>query len=248
MSTGDIASAITSTPEIEHAKQCIWDYMLMKHELRKAKAIVVLGSFDTNVGVYAAELYLAGWAPLLICAGSGTVNQSNPAWGAFEGSTEAEVFRDIAIKAGVPTDHILIENRSQNTGQNYEFTTELLRGKGIDIDVIDDGSSSSAPVPIIVVQKQFMERRTYATGKIWWPRVDIIVTSPPMTMQDYPLSNPCLNVNGGEHWIHAMVGDLQRIKIYPEKGFQIAQEMPDEVWGAYEVLVQAGYDKCVIRA
>jgi hypothetical protein len=40
-----------------------------------------------------------------------------------------------------------------------------------------------------------------------------------------------------------MVGDLQRIKIYPEKGFQIAQEIPDDVWQAYEQLVAMGFDR-----
>jgi hypothetical protein len=43
--------------------------------------------------------------------------------------------------------------------------------------------------------------------------------------------------------INLMVGDLQRIRIYPEKGFQIPQEIPDEVWAAYEKLVAWGFDK-----
>ena len=27
-----------------------------------------------------------------------------------------------------------------------------------------------------------------------------------------------------------MVGDLQRIRVYPAEGFQIHQDIPDEVW------------------
>ena len=38
-----------------------------------------------------------------------------------------------------------------------------------------------------------------------------------------------------------MVGDLQRIRVYATKGYQIAQEIPDDVWQAFEELVQAGY-------
>lgn len=152
----------------------------------------------------------------------------------FIGSTEADVFADIAIKHGVPADRILIENKSQNTGQNYEFTQKLLSEKGLE-----------APRVVIAVQKQFMERRTYATGKIWWPDVEIIVTSPPMEMKDYPASNPA--VNEGEHWVHAMVGDLQRIKEYPAKGFQIEQEISSDVWEAYELLVEAGYTNSLIK-
>ena len=32
---------------------------------------------------------------------------------------------------GVPKESILIENKSQNTGQNYEFVQKLLEEKGI---------------------------------------------------------------------------------------------------------------------
>jgi hypothetical protein len=44
-----------------------------------------------------------------------------------------------------------------------------------------------------------------------------------------------------------MVGDLQRIRLYPEKGFQIHQDIPDDVWRAYEELVEAGYDKYLLE-
>ena len=43
-----------------------------------------------------------------------------------------------------------------------------------------------------------------------------------------------------------MVGDLQRLRVYAEKGFQAPVEVPDEIWAAYERLVAAGYDQYVI--
>ena len=158
----------------EIAVKVIWEYMLMGHQLEKADAIFVLGSHDIRVGEYAAQLWLDGWAPYLVCAGSGTVHSDNPAWGDFVGSTEAEVFADIARRAGVPDEVILIENQSQNTGQNYEFTSELLKEKGVVLK------------KVIAVQKPYMERRTYATGKVWWPDIDIIVTSPKLSLEEYP--------------------------------------------------------------
>lgn len=215
----------------QEAVKLVWDYMLLHHELRKADAIFVLGSHDIRVGEYAAKLWLDGWAPYLVCVGSGTVHSSNPAWGDFAGSTEAEVFADIARKAGVPGEVILIENQSQNTGQNYEFTTKLLLEKDVELN------------KVIAVQKPYMERRTYATGKVWWPDIDIIVTSPPIPLSEYPNES----VNKGEHWLHAMVGDLQRIKEYPAKGFQIEQNIPDNVWLVYEYLVKQGYTNMLIK-
>jgi uncharacterized SAM-binding protein YcdF (DUF218 family) len=215
----------------ETAIKLVWNYQKLGHPLEKADAIFVLGSFDTRVGEYAAKLFLDGYAPYLVCAGSGTVHIDNPAWGDFVGSTEADIFADIARRAGVPCDKILVENKSQNTGQNYEFTTKLLEDKGIKLE------------KVIAVQKPFMERRTFATGKVWWPNVNIIVTSPPLSLEEYPNEV----VNREEHWLHAMVGDLQRIKEYPKKGFQIEQDMPEEVWTAFQYLCDLGYTKMLIK-
>jgi hypothetical protein len=44
-----------------------------------------------------------------------------------------------------------------------------------------------------------------------------------------------------------MIGDLQRIQLYPAKGFQIYQEIPAEVWAAYEQLVALGFDKHLVK-
>jgi uncharacterized SAM-binding protein YcdF (DUF218 family) len=214
----------------------IWNYMHLHHKLSQADAIFVLGSFDTRVADYAAQLFLQGLAPILVCAGSGTVHAGVGACAdvLMDGSTEAEVFADIARKAGVPDDAILIENQSQNTGQNYEFTSKLLEEKGVQLK------------KVIAVQKPFMERRTYATGKIWWADVEILVTSPRYERwQEYPIGNEVVNIE--EHWLHCMVGDLQRIKEYPKRGFQIEQEMPDDVWEAYNTLVDLGYTKMLIK-
>jgi hypothetical protein len=38
-----------------------------------------------------------------------------------------------------------------------------------------------------------------------------------------------------------MVGDLQRILLYPAKGYQISQAVPESVQLAFEKLVDLGY-------
>lgn len=213
------------------AIEMIWDYMHLGHKLEKADAIFVLGNRDVRVGEYAANLWLDGWAPYLICTGSGDIHNNKPGRERFVGTTEAEVFAHIAIEMGVPEDSIIIENKSQNTGQNYEFTLSLLKARGINTKAL------------IAVQKPYMERRTYATGKVWLPDVNLIVTSPLISIADYPNESNSI----GEHWLHAMVGDLQRIKEYPAKGFQIYQDIPGEVWSAYEFLVGEGYVNCLLK-
>jgi len=88
-----------------------------------------------------------------------------------------------------------------------------------------------------------MERRTYATGKIWLPDIHLIVTSPPISLEDYPNKSNSIN----DLWIHAMVGELQRIREYPKKGFQIEQEIPAKVWNAFEYLIDQGYTNRLIK-
>lgn len=215
---------------IETAARKIWDYMLMQQTLQKADVIFVLGSRDTRVAEYAARLYLENWAPILLFAGSGSIHNHKPGREQFIGTTEAELFADIALKMGVPREKIVIENESQNTGQNYEFAIKKLKEHGID------------PKKIILVQKPYMERRTYATGKIWLPNADLLVTSPPISFEDYPIDE-----RDREQFINTMVGDIQRIKEYPKRGYQIEQDIPEDVWNAYEFLVDQGYTKRLIK-
>jgi len=134
---------------------------------------------------------------------------------------------------GVPPEKILIENRSTNTGENVLFARRLLAAKQID------------PAKFILVQKPYMERRSYATFKKLWPGKDALVTSPRGSFEQYlsQCSNEALSV---DEVISIMVGDLQRIRLYPGKGFQIEQPIPDEVWEAFEALVAAGYDSHLI--
>jgi uncharacterized SAM-binding protein YcdF (DUF218 family) len=200
--------------------QTLWEYHHMQHTLQKADCILTLGSHDTRVAERAAELYLEGWAPLMIFSG-GLGRLTQDMWT----DTEAERFARIAQAMGVPEEVILIENRSTNTGENITFTQQLLKEAGIEAH------------SFIVVQKPYMERRSYATFKKHWPDKQLVVTSPQLSFTAYATDEIPL-----EKVIHIMVGDMQRIKIYPAKGFQIEQPIPDNVWQAYEELVALGFD------
>lgn len=212
------------TKETLELAQILWDYHHVHHTLEKSDCILVLGSHDLRVAERAATLYLQGWAPLLVFSG-GLGRLTQEIWS----EAEADKFASIALNKGVPREAILIENKSTNTGENILFTKKLFQEKNID------------PQTFIVVQKPYMERRSYATFKRHWIGKKLIVTSPQVTLKTYPNEDISL-----EEVIHIMVGDLQRIKLYPEKGFQIFQEIPDDVWIAYERLVELGYDSHLV--
>jgi uncharacterized SAM-binding protein YcdF (DUF218 family) len=203
----------------------VWDYHQMNHNLKKSDCIFVLGSHDTRVAERGAELYLQHWASLLIFSG-GLGRLTSEVWT----KTEADQFAAIALKMGVPSNAIIIENKSTNTGENILFTRQLLQEENID------------PQTFILVQKPYMERRSYATFKKLWPEKNVIVTSPQISFDNYPTDNLPL-----EKIIHIMVGDLQRIKLYAERNFQIAQDIPEDVWYAYEQLVKAGFSQQLVK-
>jgi uncharacterized SAM-binding protein YcdF (DUF218 family) len=213
------------TSEIIRLANIVWDYHHMNHKLDKTECIFVLGSQDTRVAERGAELYLQGYAPLLILSG-GLGRLTKESW--IE--TEADLFARIALQKGVPADAILVENKSTNTGENILFTRELLKEKNIHLE------------SFILVQKPYMERRTYATFQKQWPGKTVYVTSPQISFEEYP--TPDLPI---EKVINIMVGDLQRIRLYAEKGFQVQQEIPPQVWSAYEQLIAAGFDKQLVK-
>ena len=223
---------IFTAPEVDEQTlrlaEILWDYHHLGHVLSPADAIMILCSHDTRVAERGAELFLEGMAPLLILSGGlGTITRD------LMTTPEAEAFAAIAESVGVPRQCMLLENRSANTGENVAFTRQLLTDRRIEVR------------RFILVQKPYMERRTYATFRQVWPEPEIMVTSPQVSMRDYlhGYSHPSLRA---ADVISIMVGDLQRIRVYAERGFQISQVIPDEVWLAYEQLVAAGFSSRLV--
>lgn len=207
------------TKEILAEARKLWDYHHLYHVPAPSDCILVLGSLDLRVANRGAELYLEGLAPYVIFSGGlGKVTK------ALFTESEADLFARIALDMGVPAEAIFIENQSTNTGENIQFTQRLLEDKGLH------------PQSFLLVQKPYMERRSYATFKKHWPDRELIVTSPQIPFEEYATAEMSM-----ERVIELMVGDLQRIKIYPAKGFQIPMEIPEGVWAAYEKLVGWGF-------
>src|SRR5258708_9154474 len=155
-------------PRIQNLARKIWDYHHLNHQLEKADAILVVCSHDKSVAKLGAQLFNEGWAPLIIFSGGlGTVTRG--IWS----EPEADQFARIAIEMGIPTDKILIENKSANTGENILFTKELLAAHEL------------APEEFILAQKPYMERRSYATFKKLWPEKEVLVTSVQVSFDEY---------------------------------------------------------------
>lgn len=215
--------------EIEHYARIIWDYHHMNHAITCADCIFVLGSHDTRVAKRGAELYLKGLAPfILISGGLGKITKS--LWK----KTEAEKFAEIVCGMGVPEEKVLLETQSTNTGENIIFSRDLILSRGLEVN------------SIIAVNKPYMERRSYAAIRKLWDVAEIMVTSPQIEFDEYLEAYTEGDITR-EEIISVMVGDLQRIKIYAEKGFQVHQGIPQDVWRAYDKLVELGFTSHLIK-
>lgn len=209
----------------------IWDYMHLKHQLKPADCIFILGSNDPNTARHAASLFHDGYAPVIAISGDGTKHKNSNSLYQYNNRTEADIFKETCIEAGVPEPAILTEDKAGNTGQNFEFITPILQEAGIKLNTI------------IAVQKPYMERRAYATGKMFWPDTELILSSQKGTFEEYAATND----KNADTIINKMLGDLERIKEYPALGFQIPQEIPDVVWESFLFLKDLGYTKCLLK-
>ena len=219
------ASRIIAPVGVDEWARVVWDYHQVGHALEKADCIIVLGSHDTRVAERGAEVFLGGWAPLLVCSGHlGALTRET--WT----RSEAEIFADVAASRGVPREHILTEARSTNTAENVELTRQLLGERGI------------LPSKAIAVQKPYMERRTLATFNRRWPELQVVVTSPRIDFEAYATGEI-----RKDDTIHIMVGDLQRLIVYGRRGWSTPQDIPPCVMEAYERLVAAGYTRRLLK-
>ena len=201
----------------------LWDYMCLKQQVSPAACIIGFGCINDDIAIRCAELYRDGYAPKVMFSG-GLGRNTLGRWA----KSEAERFAEIAMANGVPAEAILLENRSTNSAENILFSREILEAEGL------------AHKPLICVHKPFMERRLMAAMGVYWPEVNAVYTSPRMTVGDYVDS--CIRQGLTEHTaVCIIVGDLQRMVVYAQKGYQIPQEIPSPVWDAFEALTAMGY-------
>ncbi|MGA5307838.1 YdcF family protein [Micromonospora taraxaci] len=204
--------------------ETLWRYHDMRHELRSCDVGIGLGSHDLGVAVIATRLYHESLFPWIVFTGANapTTVERFP-------RGEAVHYREYAIEHGVPAEAILVEPRATNTAQNLEYSLQLLTEHRIPVQ------------SVLIMSRPYQQRRAYATCRLMWPEVDVVCASNPLELDDYVAS-----IGDPQRVVDMLVGDTQRIEVYAERGFAIAQEMPDEVRTAFERLVAAGFTSRLI--
>lgn len=205
----------------------VWDYLCSSPTLpSQVDVVIALGSHDVGVAQHAAALILGGLAPVLVVSG-GIGKDTSAGWG----TSEAEHYAKIARDCGVPDSALILEPHATNTGENIRYSREVLETRGVSVRTV------------ALVTKPYMKRRAYATALRQWPEVEAYASA--QTEDFYAYHNR--DDIDYRHSMNLMVGDLQRMKLYSELGFQAPQAVPGPVWAAYEELVTAGFDRFVIK-
>lgn len=205
--------------------ELLWNFHVVDSGEGETDFLLALGSHDLRVADYAGELFLSGAAPFVVVTG-GAGKVTGREWD----RSEAELYCDRLVKLGVPENKIILEQKSSNSGENFEFSRTLLESMGM------------APASGTIVSKSYMARRALATARKQWPEVAWHTRPPKIGVWEYPSPDTPL-----DRMVNLMVGDLQRLRVYGEQGFQVPVEIPEDVWSAYERLARSGFDRFVIK-
>ncbi|NUP22750.1 MAG: YdcF family protein, partial [Streptomyces sp.] len=81
----------------------------------------------------------------------------------------------------------------------------------------------------------------YATCRKLWPEAEVVCASEPLDLDDYIKS-----ISDEKLVIDMLVGDLQRVIECPKLGFAVEQDVPGDVYEAYERLLRDGFDSRLI--
>ena len=203
--------------------QILWNFMHMNQTPEKADVIVGFGCYDEDIPKRCAELYHQGFAPW-VCFTGGLGRNTGKLWT----RTEAERFAAIAMAEGVPEARIILEKKSTNSAENLLFAPKILAEAGVTAE------------KIIAVHKPYMEKRLWAAMQVYWPDVQAVYTSPQVTVEQHIAHAEAVGMTR-KGVIDTIVGDVQRMELYAQKGYQQAVEIPDEVRAAFDALVADGY-------
>ncbi|MBO0607793.1 YdcF family protein [Myceligenerans salitolerans] len=204
--------------------QVLWEFHQMPDERRATDIAIGLGGHDISVAEHAADLYRQGRFPLVVFTGANapTTLERFP-------RGEAVHFAERAETLGVPPEAIVLETKATNTSENFTFTRELLLGRGLD------------PKSATIISRPYQGRRAWATVRKVWPELEVVCSARWLALEDYIAS-----IGDEQRVLNMLVGDTQRLWAYADAGFAVPVEVPDDVHGAYERLVEAGYTKRLI--
>ncbi len=198
--------------------------MKLEEDIAPADLIMGCGCGNLEIPKYCAKLYQQGFGKKILFAG-GLGKITKEKWA----KTEAKRFEEVALHQGIAKENILLEEESTNTGDNFRFSKKLLEKINFPIH------------SILIVHSASSSRRTFATAKALWKDISFQITYPKQTTEEFIQKLNSFESEKRHQEISLLVGDIQRLKLYPKLDWLLPQEIPSSVEQAYEALKDMGY-------
>ncbi len=193
----------------------IWEYMSAIKSRSKSDAIVICCSYDLRVCDHACDLVKEGISDTLVISGK-FGNWTQHIWE----KPEAEVFYERAIENGIDSKQILMEREATNFGENISYSRALV----------------PQAKTVTFISKPNSLLRVKLTAQAQWPKVNAILSCP-----DIKFPTEVSNIIGVWGAINEMVGDIERIHKYPDKGFQVSHLLPEKIMQNWAYLIEQGF-------
>jgi hypothetical protein len=205
----------------------VFDYLAARDALpvQTCDAVLGFGVFDLKLPRFCGELYVSGHARRIIFTGGVGAGSADL------GMPEADAWSAALLQAypQIPRDHIILENRSTNTGENVSFTTELLAQKHPHL-LFGRGIQS-----VIAVAAPARLRRVRLTLQRVHPTLRV---SGQHHGPSYEAEH-ALYAGKGLDLIAQLVGELDRIVDYAARGWILPEAFPPSIVAAHQVLKRA---------
>ena len=191
--------------------QIIYDFLghASAPPLQSADAIIGFGHFDLRIAHHCGDLWTRGLAPKIIFTGgvgAGSADLKIP---------EAEAFAAYLRQSHpeIPLEHVMIEPRSTNTGENVRETVAQAQAAAVPLD------------RVILVATPFRQRRVIQTWRHHQPQSEIQSAPPPSSMAD----DTAVFATKGETLEAQFPGEIDRLQTYPAKGWIAPVDIPPAV-------------------
>jgi hypothetical protein len=210
----------------ERSGRVLWDYLRVDLPPKESRIILVMGCPDIMVAEHAARLMHENMAKSMIVSGGCRFSAADP-------RKEADVFADVIEGMGVDPDLVFRETRSTHTSDHFWQAEKDLGGSGF------------RPESAILCCAPVAEQRALATGRNRWVGVDLSLGGVPVSYEAYLQRSAA----GAGYVLSRMVGEVERILAYPERGFMNPPETPVDpsVLRAYELLKKDFHDRPIPR-
>lgn len=217
--------AIPETPLLEAARTAL-DYLAATDPLpaRAADAVIGFGTFDLTLASFCGQLYTAGHARRIVFTGglgAGTADLGKPEADAWQQQLAATYPR-------IPAEHVLIENRSTNTGENIAFTQQMLLRS-------DARNSLGQGIKnVLIVASPSRLRRVKLTLACMHPALEVTRVLPAWNFDH----ERTLHEAKGIDYLRHLLGELDRIVEYAERGWIAREPLPPHLLTAQSQLRQ----------